>query len=60
MATTAGDGQLEYRRKVDCLRSPDEVDKESRTRRLNKGSKHTANNDGEGGAGKKRQRTGGS
>ena len=25
MATTAGDGQLEYGRKVDCMRLPDKV-----------------------------------
>ncbi len=50
----------EYRRKVDCLRLPEEVHKEARTRRLNKGSKHAANDVGEGGAGKKWHRRGGS
>ncbi len=51
---------IEYGRKVDCLKLPDKVSEEARTRRLNKGSKCTTDNDGEGGTGKKWQRTGGS
>ncbi len=50
---------MEYGRKVDCLRLPDKVGKEARTRRSNKGSKHASDNNRKGGAGKKRQRTGG-
>ncbi len=60
MATTAGDGRLEYERNVDCLRSPDKVSKEARTRRSNKGSKCAADDNEEGDARKKRQQTGGS
>ncbi len=51
---------IEYVRKVNCLRLPDKVGKKARTRRLNKGSKHATDDNGEGGTGKKRQRTGGS
>ncbi len=58
MAMTAGDGRLEYRRKVDCLRLLDKVNKEARTRRSNKGSKCAADNNWGGGTGKKRQWTG--
>ncbi len=51
---------MKYRRKVDCLRLPDKVSKEAMTRRSNKDSKRTADDDGEGGARKKMQRMGGS
>ncbi len=51
---------MEYGRKVDCLRLPNEVGKEARTRRSNKGSKCAADDDGKGGAGKKWQRMRGS
>ncbi len=60
MAMIAGDGRLEYRRKVDCLRLSNEIGKEARIRRSNKGSKCAADDDREGGAGKKWQRIGGS
>jgi hypothetical protein len=51
---------FEYGRKVDCLRLLDKVGKEVRTRKSKRGSKRAADDDREGGAGKKRQRTGGS
>jgi hypothetical protein len=51
---------LKYGRKVDCLRLLDKVGKEAGTRRSNKGSKHTADNNGEGGARNNRQRREGS
>ncbi len=54
----ANNAVMEYGRKVNCLRLLDGVGKEAGTRRSNKGSKHAADNDMEGGAGKKRQQTG--
>jgi hypothetical protein len=48
---------VEYRRKVDCLKLTDKFGKEAGPRRSNKGSKCAADDNREGGAGKKRQRT---
>jgi hypothetical protein len=44
---------VEYGRKVNCLRLPDEVGKEAGTRRSNKGSKRATDNDREGAPGKR-------
>jgi hypothetical protein len=50
---------MKYGRKVVCLRLPDEVNEEARTWRSNKG-RHAADDNREGGTGKKWQQMEGS